>query len=241
MQAEDEQGQNEKRQDSVVDYLPTLEKEAPADVAVDAAVIWLHGLGAGSDDFAPVVRELDLSPHYGVRFIFPQAPAIPVSINNGFIMPAWYDISNTELDRHVDLGQLHESAARVQDLIQREAERGIAPKRIVVGGFSQGGAVALQAGLSYPQRLAGVMSLSGYFATADSIKVQPVQRGLPVLVCHGSMDPMVPEALGRKTTQTLEAMDLAAEYHSYPMPHAVCAEEVRDIGHWLQRVLAYPH
>ena len=221
-----------------MDYLPAIETESPAGVPVEAAVIWLHGLGASGDDFAPIVPELKPPPDCGVRFIFPHAPAMPVTINNGMVMPAWYDIKGLDSKGHADIAQLRGSAGRVRDLIKREMERGVAPERIVVAGFSQGGAVALEAGLGFPRRLAGIMVLSSYLATADSIKVEEAQRGIPVLLCHGSADPMVPETLGRKTEAALQGLGFAPAYHSYPMPHAVCPEEIQDIAAWLRQVLA---
>ena len=245
------------------DYLPAIEREAPAGATVDAAAVWLHGLGANGHDFAAVVPELALASDYGIRFVFPHAPSIPVTVNNGLVMPAWYDIrqlgggidgggrgsdergsdSDSDKDRmarHADEAQLRHSAARVHDLIRREIERGVAPARIIVAGFSQGGAVALQAAISYPQRLAGVMSLSAYFPTAGSIAPAPAQKGLPVLLCHGQDDPMVPEALGRAALEALRGlpgMALQPEYRSYPMAHGVCAEELSDISAWLRRTL----
>ena len=154
--------------------LPGVEID-PASPA-NAAVIWLHGLGANGHDFEPVVPELHLPESLPVRFIFPHAPQIPVTINSGYIMPAWYDILEMELDRKVDLAQLQQSALQIQQLIDREIERGIDSRRIVIAGFSQGGAVGFEAALSYPKPLAGLLALSTYFATADSIDIHPANR-----------------------------------------------------------------
>ena len=222
-----------------MEYLPAVEIESPGDVSVDAAVIWLHGLGADGNDFAPIVPQLGLPNSFGIRFVFPHAPSIPVTINNGFVMPAWYDIKQLDVDRHVDEGQLKQSAQWVHDLIDREIERGVPAERIIVAGFSQGGAVAFEAGLTYPQTLAGIMALSTYFATAASIEINPVQNTLPILICHGSYDPVVPEALGRKSVATLQNLGFNPEYESYPMEHAVCPDEIRLMGEWMRRVLGH--
>lgn len=223
-----------------MDYLPAIELEAPEGAPVNASIIWLHGLGADGNDFAPIVPQLGLSADYGIRFIFPHAPAIPVTINNGFVMPAWYDIKQMDIDRHVDEEQLRQSARWVHDLIEREIGRGIDPGRIIVAGFSQGGAVAFEAALTFPQELAGIMALSTYFATADSIEIDPVQNTIPILICHGVMDPVVPEALGRKSLATLQNLGFVPEYNSYPMVHAVCPQEIADIADWITRTLAPP-
>jgi len=215
--------------------LPHLEIETRS--PVDAAVIWLHGLGADGHDFEPIVPELDLPADAAIRFIFPHAPAIPVTINGGFVMPAWYDILEINIDRKVDTTQLLDSATAVARLIDREIERGVENSRIVVAGFSQGGAVAIQVALTYPKRLAGLMGLSTYFATADSIQPHPVNAGLPVSIGHGTADPLVPEAVGRKGFQRLREMGYAAEYRTYPIEHSVCLEEIADISAWLKRVL----
>lgn len=215
--------------------LPHLEIETRS--PVDAAVIWLHGLGADGHDFEPIVPELDLPADAAIRFIFPHAPEIPVTINGGYVMPAWYDILEINIDRKVDTIQLLNSAKAVARLIDREVERGVQSSRIVVAGFSQGGAVAIQTALTYPKRLAGLLGLSTYFATANNIEPNPVNAGLPVSLCHGSADPMVPEAIGRRGYQQLREMGYAAEYRTYPTGHSVCVEEIADISAWFRRVL----
>ncbi|MCG8413655.1 MAG: alpha/beta hydrolase [Pseudomonadales bacterium] len=220
-----------------MEYLPAVEMDFPTGSEVTASVIWLHGLGADGNDFAPIVPQLGISDATGVRFIFPHAPSIPVTINNGFVMPAWYDIKQLDVDRHVDEEQLRQSAQWVHDLIERELERGIDSERIIIAGFSQGGAVAFEAALTYPKPLAGIMALSTYFATATSIDIQPVQNTIPILICHGTFDPVVPEALGRKSVATLQNLGFNPEYESYPMEHAVCPQQIADIGSWLRRIL----
>ena len=220
-----------------MEILPTLEKHYLADRDVKASVIWLHGLGADGNDFAPIVPQLNLSLDFGVRFIFPHAPAIPVTINSGYVMPAWYDIKQVDVDRHVDNEQLQESASRIHDLIDREIERGIQSTRIIVAGFSQGGAVSFEAALSYEQPLAGIMALSTYFATVGTIKINAIQQSIPILICHGEHDPVVSESLGKRSRASLEKLGFDPEYHSYPIEHSVCPQEIEDIGNWISRVL----
>ena len=204
----------------------------------DAAVIWLHGLGASGHDFEPVVPELRLPESMAVRFIFPHAPAIPVTINGGMVMPAWYDIMALDLERSLNEEQLLESARSTGELIARERERGVASNRIVVAGFSQGGAVAYHAALTWHEPLAGLMALSTYFATPDHTRPHEANRKLPAFIAHGSADPMVPETLGRRSLEQLQQLGYEPEYHSYPMGHEVCLEQIRDISAWLQKVLS---
>ncbi|TNE75535.1 MAG: carboxylesterase [Gammaproteobacteria bacterium] len=200
-----------------------------------ASVIWLHGLGASGHDFEPVVPELGLPEDAAVRFIFPHAPNLPVTINGGMVMPAWYDIKAMDIDRVVDTEQLRASAAAIAKLIDQEIERGIKPEHIVIAGFSQGGAVAYEVALTYPKRLAGVLALSTYFATADSIDPNPVNAGIPINVYHGTFDPIVPESLGVRSVETLKTMGFDPAYQTYPMEHSVCLEEVVDIGRFIRR------
>ncbi|MCW8195221.1 carboxylesterase [Proteobacteria bacterium 005FR1] len=217
-------------------HLPCIEIE-PRQQA-DAAVIWLHGLGADGHDFEPIVPELHLPAGYNVRFIFPNAPSIPVTINGGIVMPAWYDILGLGSERSLNEDQLLDSARKVQDLIDREIERGIDSRRIVLAGFSQGGAVNYQAGLTYPKPLAGMLALSTYFPTSHRVQVAPANESLPIEVYHGSYDPMVPELMANAAVEKLRDLGFQPGYKSYPMEHAVCAEEVRDISQFLQRILA---
>ncbi|RDE19037.1 carboxylesterase [Motiliproteus coralliicola] len=213
-------------------YLPAIEIE-PAQPAT-AAVIWLHGLGADGNDFAPIVPELRLPESLAVRFIFPHAPSIPVTINNGWVMPAWYDILEMTLDRRIDETQLRASAAEIRKLIEREIERGIDSRRILLAGFSQGGAVAYETALSFDKPLGGLLAMSTYYATADSIELNEANRQLPVLVQHGTLDPVVPESLGQKALQRLQADEFEVSYQSYPMEHAVCPPQIEAIADWIR-------
>ena len=221
-----------------MEILPAVEKEFPEGKEVKASIIWLHGLGADGNDFAPIVPQINLSVDFGVRFIFPHAPSIPVTINNGYVMPAWYDIKQVDVDRHVDIEQLQKSAWWVHNLIDREISRGIPSNRIIVAGFSQGGAVSFEAALTYCQPLAGIMALSTYFATSKTIKINTINKSIPVLICHGTLDPVVPESLGKKSLSTLEGLGFDVRYHRYPIDHSVCPQEIGDIGQWISEILS---
>jgi phospholipase/carboxylesterase len=205
-----------------------------------AAVIWMHGLGADGADFVPIVKELDLSGCPGIRFVFPSAPAIPVTINNGYVMPAWYDILTTELVRREDEAGLRKSQADIEALIAQQIALGIPADKIVIAGFSQGCAMALQIGLRYPQKLAGLMCLSGYLPLSDKIAAERhvANQHTPIFQAHGRVDPVVVLDRAEKSRDLLQQLGYQVEWHEYPMPHSVCAEEVADIGNWLRRVLA---
>lgn len=202
-----------------------------------ASVIWLHGLGASGDDFVPIVPELNLPSDLAVRFIFPHAPQIPVTINGGYIMPAWYDIVAMSLEREIDQAQLLASSAAISSLIDNEIARGINSKRIIVAGFSQGGAVAYHTALTYPKPLGGLMALSSYFATHQTIALNPANAQLPVAIFHGIYDSVVSETLGSQALQTLRTMGYQPIYKSYEMDHEVCMEEIKAISAWLQERL----
>jgi phospholipase/carboxylesterase len=210
----------------------------PNNLPVDRAVIWLHGLGANGHDFEPVVPELGLDGKHGVRFVFPHAPAIPVTINQGYVMPAWYDIFEMSLARKIDVVQIEQSAQRIRDLIAREIERGVAPEHIVLAGFSQGGAVAYHTALSYDKPLAGLLTLSTYLATKDSLQLSDANKQLNIAIHHGTHDNVVPEQLGRQAKDWLEAQGYQPSYHTYPMAHQVCLPQIKLIGQWLNTVLA---
>lgn len=205
--------------------------------AANACVIWLHGLGANGFDFVPIVPELRFPAEHAVRFIFPHAPAIPVTINGGMVMPAWYDILSLDIDRKIDSEQIQASSDAVRQLIDDQIAAGLDSRNILIAGFSQGGAVAYQTALTYPKPLAGLMCLSTYFATHDSIELHDANRSCPVHVSHGVQDPVVPEILGQQACLHLESMGFAPEYHSYPMQHAVCPDQIVELSRWMQTVL----
>ena len=218
-------------------FLPCIDIEPKTPAT--ATVILLHGLGADGNDFVPIVSEMRLPATMAVRFIFPNAPSIPITINGGYVMPAWYDITELAIDRKIDSTQLIDSSEQIRRLIDREIDRGIPSNRIVLAGFSQGGAVSYQAALTYMQPLAGLLCMSTYFATKDTITPNSANKNLPIFLCHGSRDPMVPEHMGQEAQERLTAMGYSVEYKSYPVEHSVCPEEIADISQWLQRLL--PH
>ncbi|MGC3981551.1 MAG: alpha/beta hydrolase-fold protein [Steroidobacteraceae bacterium] len=207
--------------------------------APTAAVIWMHGLGADGHDFVPIVPELNLPTTLAVRFIFPHAPHRPVTLNNGYVMRAWYDIKSLGLRTEEDAPGIHASQQQINHLIQRELDAGITAQRIVIAGFSQGGAIALQTALRYPQRLAGAMPLSTYLPLRDTLAAEasPANRDLSIFMCHGRQDPVVPLTLGELSRDVLQALGYTVDFRVYDMPHSVCAEEIGDISAWLSRVL----
>lgn len=204
------------------------------------AVIWLHGLGADGHDFAPIVPELDLAGLPGIRFVFPHAPVQPVTLNGGMAMRAWYDILGTEAARREDEAGIRESEAHVRALIAREHARGIDSRHIVLAGFSQGCAMTLHTGLRYGESLAGLMALSGYLPLADMLAAQRHARNAetPIFMAHGTHDPMVTIDRARASHAALEQLGYSVEWHTYPMPHSVCPQEIQDIGVFLRKVLA---
>ena len=205
----------------------------------DAAVIWLHGLGADGHDFEPIVPELALPASLRVRFVFPHAPARPVTINMGMMMPAWYDILEMGGRGREDAEGIRGSQALLEGLIAREVARGIPASRIVLAGFSQGGAIVLQTGLRYAQALGGIMALSTYLPLAASVQAEAslANRSVPLFMAHGSQDPVIALGRAQQSREALEALGYAIEWHAYPMPHSVCPQEIADISAWLQKVL----
>ncbi len=203
------------------------------------SVLWLHGLGADGNDFVPIVRELELPPA-PIRFVFPHAPMQPVTINNGMVMRAWYDILGADLARREDERGVRASQALVEALIAREKARGTPARRIVLAGFSQGGAIALQTGLRHPERLAGIMALSTYVPIAASLEEEAhaANRDAPIFMAHGLYDPIIPIAAARRSRELLARLGYDVEWHEYPMPHSVAPQELDDIGAWLRRTLA---
>jgi phospholipase/carboxylesterase len=217
--------------------LPAIEIETAA--SPDSAVIWLHGLGDTGQGWSDIVRQLPLHKGAAIRFIFPHAPAMAVSINNGMRMPAWYDIKAANLNERADLPGVRASQAHLEALVAREKRRAIAARRIVVAGFSQGGAVALYAGLRHPERLAGVIALSTYLIDGPALAAEgsAANRDVPVFMAHGTHDPVVALAWAEASRNALEALDYRVDWHTYPMEHSASLEEVADIGKFLQSVL----
>jgi phospholipase/carboxylesterase len=220
------------------ELLPAVEVEPER--AARAAVIWLHGLGADGHDFEPVVPHLGLPEAAGVRFVFPHAPAIPVTINGGFVMPAWYDIVELESRRGHDMAGIARSAESVRALIRRENERGVPSERIVLAGFSQGGAIAAYVALRHPEPLAGLMLLSCYLVGGDTLAAEhsAANAELPIFQAHGTHDPMVRYERGVELRDRLVALGHEVEWHEYPMQHQVCLEELAAIGAYLRARLA---
>jgi phospholipase/carboxylesterase len=206
------------------------------------SVIWMHGLGADGNDFVPVVDELGLDAIPAIRFVFPHAPMRPVTINNGMVMRAWYDVSLGDLEgnpRRADEHGVRESQAQVAALIEREGKRGVEPEHVVLAGFSQGGAIALQAGLRHPRKLAGIMALSCYLPLAESLprEAAPANKSTPIFMAHGTYDPLVPIVAAAGSMTLLTGLGYAVEWRQYPMPHSVCPQEIEDIGAWLRKIL----
>ena len=205
-----------------------------------ASVIVLHGLGADGNDFVPVARQLDLSAAGDVRFVFPHAPVIPVTINGGHQMRAWYDILGADLLKREDEAGLRRSLAQVEALIQREKSRGIPAGRIVLAGFSQGCALALLTGLRHGETLGGIVGMSGYLplAAATAAERHAANAATPIFMAHGQMDPVVPLARASASRDALEALGYTVEWHEYPMAHSVCMEEIADLNGWLLAALS---
>lgn len=206
--------------------------------AVSGSVIWLHGLGADGHDFEPVVPMLGLPPTLGLRFVFPHAPLRPVTINGGAVMRAWYDIVAAPEGFRGDIEHIHEAAAMLEQLIARELERGIVARRIVVAGFSQGGAIALYTALRYPSRLAGVLALSTYLPLIDTLAAERAacNDDVPVFMAHGANDPLIPLARAEESRALLTRLGYHIVWQVYPIPHSVCPEEIAQIGAWLSAV-----
>ena len=205
----------------------------------EAAVIWMHGLGADGNDFVPIVRELDLSECPAIRFVFPHAETMPVTINNGYVMRAWYDILGMDLVRREDEVGLRKSQQQIEQLIAREIERGIPAERIILAGFSQGCAMTLQTGLRYSKKLAGMLCLSGYLPLADKLPAERSDANFstPIFMAHGRVDPVVHIARAETSRDFLKSLGYAIEWKDYSMPHSVCEEEIDDIGQVITRWL----
>lgn len=202
----------------------------------DKSIIWLHGLGADGNDFVPIVPELNLPSTSKIKFIFPNAPVMPVTINNGYEMRAWFDIYSLSLQSKIDIDGIESSVKAIEHLIEQEIQSRIKTENIILAGFSQGAAIALYTGLRYPDRLGGIIALSGYLPLADKVLAAASQANsqIPVFLGHGTEDPIVPYALGKATYSALHQASYPVTWRSYPMPHSVCTEEIRDISLWLQ-------
>ena len=219
------------------ELLPCIEIETGPDPS--ASVIWLHGLGADGNDFVPIVPELRLPSGLSIRFVFPHAPVRPVTINNGFRMRAWYDISAADLNSRADMAGVQQSQRQLEALIERERQRGTPASRIVAAGFSQGGAIALYAGLRHAERLAGIVALSTYLIASDRLAAEAAapNRGAAIFMGHGTADPIVRFEWGNASRQLLASAGYQVEWHTYRMEHSVCMEEINAVSAWLQRVL----
>tara|TARA_R110002111_G_scaffold75455_1_gene119681 strand:+ start:590 stop:1249 length:660 start_codon:yes stop_codon:yes gene_type:complete len=217
-------------------YLPCEQVDTQSNV--DSVVIWLHGLGANGHDFLPIIPRLKLPDSLGIRFIFPHAPAIPITINGGAVMPGWYDIYALNMEREIDTPQIMASSQAIKDLIEREIANGIASNRIILAGFSQGGAVVFEAGLSFDKPLAGLMSLSSYFATHKTVSPHSENASVPIHIFHGNNDDIVTLPMAEHALEQLKKLGHSPEYKTYPMAHEVCPQEIDDISMWLQKILA---
>ena len=204
-----------------------------------AAVVWMHGLGADGHDFEPIVPEIELPEGLAVRFVFPHAPMRPVTINGGAVMRAWYDVMGLGGVRREDEEGVRASQRDIEALVEREKKRGLVAGQILLAGFSQGGAMALQTGLRHPERLAGLVVLSSFLPLGDKVAAEasPANRDVPIFMAHGAHDPLIPLNRGRESRDRLLALGYRIEWHEYPMPHSVCAEEIADLSAWLRRVL----
>lgn len=222
----------------MTNLLPCVEMDPRGPVR--ATVVWLHGLGADGHDFVPIVPELGVPPELGVRFVFPHAPSIPVGINGGMSMPAWYDIEEVDLRRRHDEAGIRRSAAQIAALLARERARGVPSERIVLAGFSQGGAMALFTGLRHAERLAGIVALSTYLVCEESLDAErsAANRATPILQAHGTQDAIVVLPRGIAARDALQRRGYAVDYREYPMQHEVCWEEIVAVGDLLRSVLA---
>lgn len=218
-------------------HLPCIEI-GPNDDAC-CSIIWLHGLGADGSDFVPAVTELNLPESLGVRFLFPSAPIMPVTINNGYKMRAWYDISALSIEGISDRIGIRQSVKEIEALIEKEIKRGVPANRIVLAGFSQGSVIALITGLGYSKTLGGILALSGYLPLATEVlqKEGHPNHNIPIFLAHGMQDPVVPYVLGKAAFMALEQAGYQVAWHSYPIQHTVCPQEVIDVRNWLLEVL----
>lgn len=218
--------------------LPCIEIETAPNPS--ASVIWLHGLGADGNDFAPIIPQLNLSECPAIRFVFPSAPSIAVTVNGGYVMPAWYDITERDINAREDIAGIHKSATAIAELIEREASRGIAYNKIVLAGFSQGCAMSLQVGLRFPHALAGIMALSGYLPLAKSLAVErsDANSKTPIFMAHGVWDAVIVPERAEASADVLEKLGYQVDWNTYPMEHSLHPDELVDISRFLTMVLS---
>jgi phospholipase/carboxylesterase len=217
--------------------LPCIEIETAPNPS--ASVIWLHGLGADGNDFVPIIPQLNLSECPAIRFVFPSAPSMPVTINGGYVMPAWYDITGRDGNGREDIDGIHQSARAISELIEQEASRGVAYGKIVLAGFSQGCAISLQVGLRFPHALAGIMALSGYLPLAESLQLErsEANRKTPIFMAHGVWDAVIAPERAEASVDTLEKLGYQVDWNTYPMEHSLHPDELTDISRFLTMVL----
>lgn len=201
-----------------------------------ASVIWLHGLGADGHDFEPIVPQLNLPANLPIRFIFPHAPLMPVTLNGGYVMPAWFDILSLFPEARVDINGLQRASAFVKEFIEHEKKQGIPSQRIILAGFSQGGSVALYSGLQYPEPLGGILALSTFIPKTFSIP--SLSKETPVFMAHGTQDDVIPPSFGETTALQLQKEGVLVEWKTYSMPHSVSQAEIQDISRWMQKILS---
>lgn len=218
--------------------LPCIEIETAPNPS--ASVIWLHGLGADGNDFVPIIPQLNLSECPAIRFVFPSAPSIAVTVNGGYVMPAWYDITERDINAREDIAGIHKSATAIAELIEREASRGIAYNKIVLAGFSQGCAMSLQVGLRFPHALAGIMALSGYLPLAKSLVVErsDANSKTPIFMAHGVWDAVIVPERAEASADVLEKLGYQVDWNTYPMEHSLHPDELVDISRFLTMVLS---
>jgi phospholipase/carboxylesterase len=206
-----------------------------------ASVLWLHGLGASADDFVGAINELNIADEFGVRFVFPNAPLIPVTINAGFRMPAWFDVHGLSDEDPVDFDGLKASSYLITEMIEDEVSSGVSSDHILLGGFSQGGALALYCGLRYAKELAGIFALSAFLPGGEMLDIEgsEANQGLPVFMAHGELDAVVDYAYGRRSYEHLQEQGYAVQWQDYAIEHEICPEELRALGKWIQQVLSH--
>lgn len=220
--------------------MPLKAIEIPAQTLAKKAMIWLHGLGADANDFVPLIPELKLPEPNDIRFIFPYAPVVPVSINNGYHMPAWYDIHGIALDSKIDHAGIELTVKNIHELLDNEVKRGVDSNQIILAGFSQGAVITLIAGLTYRKALGGLIALSGYFPLAEkTLETITANKDTPIFIAHGTQDPIVNFMLGMQSANKLKDAHLNVEWHSYDMPHTVCPPEIHDISAWVKKIWGF--